>query len=197
MATAPLVRDLHCSCIEPLGIVGNGGQPRAAKLLKLQKTPVFMRVRSALEHAARLVPTDSHRDFLGDARARQKLDGASSQIVERFPDVRQLYLRLGAPTIRAGLVVQHLAGGRVDGWFHLAEPELQTARLPHFPQSFNSNSMAAPVQTVTHVRARFLSHGVTLAQQDPELRHDRDDPALEEPTLLCNQVSASTVPASV
>ena len=41
--------NLHCSCIEPLGIVGNGGQTWAAKLLKLQKTLVFMRVRSDLK----------------------------------------------------------------------------------------------------------------------------------------------------
>ena len=43
---------LDCSCIEPQENVGNCGQSWAAKLLKLQKTPVFMRGRSDYESAA-------------------------------------------------------------------------------------------------------------------------------------------------
>jgi hypothetical protein len=43
---------LDCSCIEPQENVGNCGQSWAAKLLKLQKTPVFMRSRSDYESAA-------------------------------------------------------------------------------------------------------------------------------------------------
>ena len=42
-------KDLHRSCIEPLGIAGNRGQPWAAKWLKPLKKPVFMQVRRDLK----------------------------------------------------------------------------------------------------------------------------------------------------
>src|SRR5271169_3062716 len=45
-------KDLHRSCIEPWGIVDNGGELWAGKLLKPLKTPAFMRVRSDYESAA-------------------------------------------------------------------------------------------------------------------------------------------------
>lgn len=43
---------LHRSCFELWGIVGNGGEPQAGKLLEPVETPVFMRVRSDLKGRA-------------------------------------------------------------------------------------------------------------------------------------------------